>query len=208
MKRGIIPFVLISLIAIGSLVVVNQRNSTIDNRVFAALPETATPNPTMFTPGPVQEKSMDSPDGMETLTMESQEFEEYVRYTFFRSVEPEIEKQKIFTKDEEPSQNLSIPYNTWSPDNMFVFIKESGSPQDTYYVFFANGEKFLNGSSYLDMQKLFAEQVSGFTITEVTGWAAPNLLLVNTKTDDGEDKVSFWFDVPSQSFIQLGTYFY
>lgn len=190
-----------------SLAFLTQRNNKIDNRVFSALPDFPTSTPIIIIPGPIQTTSMDSPDGTRTLTMEKQQIKDYVKYSFFTSIKSETAKQIIFGKEEISSQNLSIPYNTWSPDNVYVFLKEFTPTINNYYVFYTSGNNFPDNSQFLNIQTLFAQKVSGYIIEDVTGWAAPNLLIVNTKANEGGNKVSFWFDVTSQSFIQLGTYF-
>ena len=130
------------------------------------------------------------------------------KHSFFTSIKPEETKQLIFRKEGVLSQNLSIPYNTWSPDNIYVFIKEATPTVNNYYVFFTSESSFSDSSQYLNIQSLFAEKVSDYIILDVTGWAAPNLLIVNAKENQSEKKVSFWFEVSSQSFLLLGTYFY
>ncbi len=103
--------------------------------------------------------------------------------------------------------NLSIPFNTWSPDTTYFFLKEKVTDDEDYLVFQSSGDLFANNIHALSVQQLFKEKVQGFVIGDVTGWADQTLLVVNTEAIDGGDKVSFWFDVPSQTFMQLGTYF-
>ena len=71
-----------------------------------------------------------------------------------------------------------------------------------------SGQPFSDNMSSLNIQELFVEKINGYNISDITGWAAPNLILVNAQAKEGDNKVSFWFDVTSQSFIQLGTYFH
>ena len=207
LKREFKTLFFIILATGASLVFLTHRSYKIDSRVFSALPDFPTPTPTLIMPGPIQEASMDSPDGTRTLTMEKQQIEDSVKYSFFTSVKSEKAKQLVFRKEEASFQSLSIPYNTWSPDNIYAFIKEASPVVNNYYVFFTSENSFPDGSPYLNIQSFFTKKVSGYSILEVTGWAAPNLLIINAKENEGEKKVSFWFDVPSQSFIQLGTYF-
>ena len=203
MKREV-KTILFIILAVGvSLGFFIHQNYKADTRVYSALPDLLTP-----APSPIQTTSMDSPDGTKTLTMEKQEIKDSARYSFFTSVKSENTKQTIFTKEVTSSQNLSIPYNAWSPDNVYIFLKEATPIENSYYVFFASGNNFSDNSQYLNIQTIFTKKIPGYTILDVTGWAAPNLLIVNTKEIQGEKKVSFWFDVASQSFLQLGTYFY
>lgn len=208
LKRELKTFFFIILATGVSLIFLTHRSYKIDNRAFSALPDFLTPVPTIFISGPIQVTSMDSPDGAKTLTMEKQQIKNSVKYSFFTSVKPEKTRLTIFTKEETSSQSLSIPYNAWSPDNVYFFLKETTSIVNNYYVFFASGNNFSDDSQHLDIQTMFAKKIPGYAILDVTGWAAPNLLIVNAKEIQGEKKVSFWFDVTSQSFTQLGTYFY
>ena len=208
LKQGFKILFFIALLASAVLAIFVYRDDKIDNRVFSALPGSITPTPRIFVPGPLQKEFMDSPDGTITLTMEKQELENLVKYTFYTGSQSEATRQFIFAKDEPSNQTLQIPYNTWSPDNVYLFLKEATPQTDNYYVFFSNGETFSDNSNYLNVQTLFSQNISGYTITDVTGWAAPNLLIVNARETQGENRVSFWFDVPGRSFIQLSTYFY
>ncbi|KKQ38162.1 MAG: hypothetical protein US54_C0016G0003 [Candidatus Roizmanbacteria bacterium GW2011_GWA2_37_7] len=198
---------IILLLIVGvSFVTFTKQQYSADTRVFADIPDSLTS--TIVVPGLIKTEFMDSPDGTETLTMERQEKGDKFRYSFFTSDTSKEAQQFIYTKELTLSYGqLSIPYNTWSPDNTYFFIKESTASQNNYYVFFASGENFSDYSQYLDIQRLFEEKIQGFTISDVTGWAAPTLLIINTQEQEGEQKVSFWFDVQTQSFTRLGTYF-
>ncbi len=147
--------------------------------------------------------SMDSPDGTRILTIEKKDN----FYTIFVTSNLDDKKVQIFKKEKINSSQLEIPYNTWSPDNVYFFLKEKTAAIDNYLVFQSSGEIFLNNLSYLSIQEPFKLNAPDYTIEEVTGWAAPNLIVVNTKQNDFDNKSSFWYEVPSQAFIQLGTYF-
>lgn len=182
------------------LFVMVNRNNNKNSPVFSAvIPAVVTPFPTEIPVGP-KISIMDSPEGSKTLTLESLENQGQTTYSLFISSKSEEQKQQIFTRQENNSQSLVIPFNTWSPDNTYVFLKEITPTSNDYLV-------FQNDAPPLSIQDLFAKKVPNYVIEDVTGWAAPNLLIINTKQIDGDSKVSFWFDVPSQSFIQLGTYF-
>jgi len=146
---------------------------------------------------------MDSPDGTRILTIEKKDN----FYTIFVTSNLDDKKVQIFKKEKINSSQLEIPYNTWSPDNVYFFLKEKNAAIDNYLVFQSSGEIFLNNLSYLSIQEPFKLNAPDYTIEEVTGWAAPNLIVVNTKQNDFDNKSSFWYEVPSQAFIQLGTYF-
>ena len=206
-RHSIKTFFFISLATAFMLFIMVQRNNNKNRSVFsAALPAVITPMPTDIPKGP-QISVMDSPEGSKTLTLENQERKELATYSLFVSTKHDEQRKQIFRKEEPSSQVLSIPFNTWSTDNVYVFLKEKTSSIDNYLVFQSSGNLFPNDLGYVSIQELFSKKVSGYTIEEVTGWAGPTSLIVNAKAVEGDNKVSFWFEVPSQSFIQLGTYF-
>lgn len=172
----------------------NKKNKTL---TISAAPPVVTPIEIETT------NSMDSPDGTKTLTIEKRDN----FYSIFVTSNSDSKKIQIFKKEKINSSQLEIPYNTWSPDNLYFFLKEKNATIDNYLVFQSSGELFFNNLPYLLIQEPFKINAPNFTIEEVTGWAAPNLIIVNTKQNDSDSKVSFWYEVPSQAFIQLGTYF-
>jgi hypothetical protein len=149
---------------------------------------------------------MDSPEGSKTLEVERVESTGLPLHSIFVTSKSDGVSRKIINAD-TTYQNLTIPFNTWSPDTTYFFLTETTSDFRDFLVFQSSGDSFSEIVPSLSVQQLFKEKVQGFVIEDVTGWADPTLLVVNTKAIDGDDKVSFWFDVPSQTFIQLGTYF-
>ncbi len=172
----------------------NKKNKTL---TISAAPPVVTPIEIETT------NSMDSPDGTKTLTIEKRNN----FYIIFVISNEDNKKVQIFKKEKINSSQLEIPYNAWSPDNFYFYLKEKNAAVDNYLVFQSSGELFFNNLSYLTLQEPFKINIPNFTIKEATGWATPNLIIVNTEENDSGYKASFWFEVPSQSFIQLGTYF-
>ena len=189
----------ITVIAIVALFVMVQLN----NKKSQPIITSAAPAVTAPVPTELLSSNMDSPDGSRTLTLEKKG----MSYSLFISSKSEGQKVQIYKKEEVDSHKLEIPYNTWSPDNVYVFLKEKTPAIDNYLVFQSSGNLFSNGLSYVTVQELFKKNMPDYIIEDITGWAAPNLLIVNAKLISDDKKVSFWFDVPSQSFTQLGTYF-
>lgn len=212
MKKSNILFITIVFVMLATslgLALVVRQDQVTETRVFAENVATLAPRPTPVVPSPVQTEEMDSPDGTQTLTMNFQQTGNRRRYSFFTSSKEETSDQTlIFSQESSADKTLSIPFNTWSPDNTYLFLEESSVDGTDFLVFSTEGKPFDAGDQYLDVQALFAEKVEGYSILEVTGWAAPNLLLVNAQASEGDQKVSFWFDVTSQSFIRLSTYFF
>jgi len=188
-----------------------KNNNKVNQYVYSeTIPDLSLPSPTL-TPAPVAQIEttvMDSPDGTKTLLMKKKRAVGIFTYSIFVSDKPGGLEKSIYKKTENTTHKIIFPYNAWSPDNIHFFLRDSTPDRDGYYVFPASGQPFAGNTPFIDIQKLFLEKVTRYTLADVTGWAAPNLLIVNTKTPEGEQGPSFWFDVPNQSFIQLSTRFY
>lgn len=192
MNKSFSIFFFTSLLAAGALFIMvgktqPRENSTPEAKMPIVIASTQTVS------------TMDSPEGSKTLTLEGD--------SLFVSVKDSPEKQLLYKKKLESSELLEIPFNTWAPDNVYVFLKDKKLNENDYLVFQILGETFPEEAAFLSIQDLFNKKIQGYIIEDVTGWAAPNLLIVNAKLIEGDNKVSFWFDIPSQSFTQLGTYF-
>lgn len=208
LRHNLEMFFIITLGTALSLFVLVQRNNYRNQTSFslsAIVPTTALIAPTGAT-YPLQTSSMGSPDGGMNLTMNSQKGKDATKYTFFTST-PEGLDQNIFAKQLDESGSLAIPYNTWSPDNKYVFLKELTTSLPNYYVLNSDGSPLAGGVKYVNIQELFSAKQPDYTIVEVTGWADPNLIIVNAKSNKENRVVSFWFEVSGQSFLQLSTYF-
>ena len=147
--------------------------------------------------------SMDSPDGSKTLTLEKKG----QLLTIFTLSKTDNKRTPVYKEETVGSDKLEIPYNSWSPDNAYFFLKEKNPEYNNYFVFQSTGGLFPNNLPYVSIQELFNQNAPDYLIEDVTGWGGINLIVINTKNKTDNRKVSFWFDVPSQSFIQLGTYF-
>ena len=108
--------------------------------------------------------------------------------------------QHVFTGALESGQTANIPFNTWSPNNAYFFLKLSGTGADQYLVFKTSGEPF-GEDPFLNVTSLFTEKGIDHQLRDVTGWAANGLLLVQTESP------SYWFEVASHRFIILSTQF-
>lgn len=128
-------------------------------------------------------------------------------YTFYTSDGEDNNKQLVFSKILDTTSSMTIPFNTWSPDNKHFFIVERGTAEDKVFVFNAGGEPFEGGQKYLDLTDPYKKSGNTNKFEEATGWAAPGLVIFNTTTPDGVRGPSFWFEVPSRAIIQLGLQF-
>lgn len=134
--------------------------------------------------------SQGSPDGKETLTMTSTKGADSTTYNF-------VSDNISYTRIVNNQTVVSIPFNTWSTNDKYAFIKEAGQTQTNYWVL----PMGINLTDY------FNQKLPNYQLTDVTGWAADNLLIVNTNKSDGSIGPSFWFDTNTKSFIQLSTRF-
>jgi hypothetical protein len=216
LKKEKITIFFIILGTVLSLLILSQHNNKVNQSVFSqtipSLPTatptlTLTPIPTAIPPAPIETTKMDSPDGSKTLIMQKQPTASTTDYSFLISNQSDNSEKSVLTKKENAANNITIPYNSWSPDNVYFFLKESTPGLTNYYVSHTSGQTFPGNSQSINIQDLFVKKITQYTLAEITGWAAPNLLIVNTKTTQGEQGPSFWFDLPSQSFIQLSTRF-
>ena len=163
--------------------------------VFAPTP---TPTPSNL-PVITQTNSVDSPDSQESVILEKITKEGENNYSLYVLNKEDSYKTFIFTKKADANYDIIIPFNTWSPDNRYVFIIE---PHKTFSVWDTKGE----GQSS-NVSELFKAKYEDLILADITGWAAPDLLIVNTKTEAGDIGPSLWFDVKSESFIKLSTRF-
>ena len=206
-KQGIkIASVILLAASLVLIMSIKQRDDARISHSFPPIPVAAIVSPTIMPPPQVQVFQMDSPEGSKTLEVERVESTGLPLHSIFVTSKSDGVSHKIITTD-TTYHNLTIPFNSWSPDTVYFFLKEINTNEGDFLVFQSSGEPFSDEALSLSVQQLFKEKVDDYTIEDVTGWADPTLLVVNTKAIDGDDKVSFWFDVPSQTFIQLGTYF-
>lgn len=98
--------------------------------------------------------------------------------------------------------SFETPFNSWSPDDKQLFIQRNSGGESNYYVFNADGSSFKDGQKFLNVKDYWSEK-NKFRIKTITGWAAKDLLVVKTLTDDGRDGPSYWFVISSRKFMQL-----
>lgn len=138
-------------------------------------------------------------DASKKLIMSEEKTDEGATYTFFVTDENGKNRKLLFTAIGEA---MSIPRNSWAPNDTYVFIKRS-EPSVTFLVFNASGELFGTGEKYLDIAALFAGKQPELVFADATGWDGAGLVHVTSTTKAGTKGPSFWFDVASKSFLQL-----
>lgn len=104
----------------------------------------------------------------------------------------------LFEKKATLGETMSLPLNAWSPNNKHLFIEDHIGSRIDYLVFNANAALFPNGDKYLNATDLFNQKVKNYNLKAITGWDDP--VLMSVRTINGPH---FWFDITTQSFIQL-----
>lgn len=169
--------------------------------------KTQTPALTTTAASSDQETTVDSPDAKLTLSMLEQKSKDSATYLFFVKNNETGAKNQIFSKTVGLNETLFIPHNTWSPDYKYIFLKEGSPTQSRYFVLTSAGSPLTKDSQTVEIAELFAKKYPDYKITDVTGWAAPTLIILNTSKGNGTEGPSFWFEVPSGAFVQLSSHF-
>ena len=145
-----------------------------------------------------------NPDGTYDLTLNARHENDSVAYALHYSQNDLDTKNSLFETTLTGDGQLSIPFNTWSPDNKYVFLKQTQQLDRDYLVFPVSN---VGVTSPIRIRELFAAKYPDYLIKEITGWAAPGLLIINSVTVNGESGPSFWFAPSSLSFTRLSTKF-
>lgn len=147
-----------------------------------------------------------SPDGKWAVTMKEEKGKETVSYRFFVTG-PDVSNKELFAKALPVGSSMSIPANTFSPDDKYLFLKETGLGETSYLVFKTSGDVMSADEQNVDFAPLFTAKHENYKITEATGWGGMNLIVFNTDKASGGVGPSFWYEVPSGAFIQLSNRF-
>ena len=161
--------------------------------------------PTVTSIPKVDFASQTTPDGTKILSMTRTQNSDKT-YTYIFSVEDESgdNKKQIYTVTIPVSENMSVPFNAWSPDNQYLFIQKN---TDNALVFKASGESITDGQLFFDIKDSFEEKVTTVLPRAITGWAADRLIIVNTFKTDSSIGPSYWFEVPSKAVVKLSSLF-
>jgi len=207
---------LLAISAIAGIVFAAYFNHKPNTRYSFSLPvmeaqdSTLTPVPSdvpVFTPE-VETFSQGSPDGTKKLTMTVTANKDASKtYAFTTSDAANTSQKSIYTTTLPNAENMGIPFNTWSPDNNYVFLQQNAATSSGAIVMKANGEPLTEGQPYFEVVALFNAHDTGDTYQETTGWASETLLIINTTRPDGTKGPSYWLEIPSKAIIQLSTQF-
>lgn len=192
-----LPVIVFAFLFLVAYLFVKSNQEVVDNSKNLVLP---TPTPK------IESNEVHSEDGTLKVSLDlyTQQNKLPVVYIYTSDVLG-ANKKLLFSKSLEAGENISLPPNSWSPDNNFLFISDWKSNNPGALVFKASGEQFANGEPYLDISSLFAQQKRAITIRDITGWDSPTLIHVQTWEDPSTKGPNFWFDVESKAFLQLAS---
>jgi len=208
----IIAFCLtVSALCLGFILYSNRERpketSSYTQEVFLPVTKDNSYSPPVVKADELLETMVGSPDGKLSLKMREEKGETDTTYSFMIMDLVKGSEKEIFWKKVPLGTTLSIPLNTFSPDDKYIFLKETGEGGIGYLLLSASGTPLDKDALTLEISGLFLDKYPDYIITDVTGWGGVNLIVINTDKSDGGTGPSFWFDVSSHSFIQLSTRF-
>lgn len=152
-----------------------------------------TPVPTVIT----------ASDGKMSLTLKTTKLDEKTKYSVILTDIKSGKTTELYYENLDSASSITIPENTFAPDDKYIFIKKNSATQKEYIVLSTSGKNFKNEQKTVEISSLFNDKYEDYKITDITGWAAPDLIIVNTDTTEGKTGPSFWFDTNSFSFTRL-----
>lgn len=165
------------------------------------------PTPTVTVAPKPQISSQISPDGEEKITLTVTKNNDLSKtYTFVTSKADDTDPHTVYTATYN-NDSMSIPFNTWSPDNKYVFINLNKSENSDAIVMRADGDPITSTEATISAALTFKARNIPNLYEETTGWASDILLIVNTKKPDTGEKRSYWLEIPSKAIIPLSTQF-
>lgn len=149
-----------------------------------------------------------APDGKQTLIVKAVMEKDGINETFSISMNDGTPPTEIYQKKLTEGDVISVPANTFSPDDKYIFLKEDNSGSLSYFVLRTDGKDMTTNSHITEFLSLFYQKYpDSFKVTDVTGWGGMTLIVVNTNNADGSIGPSFWYNVATRSFIRLNDRF-
>lgn len=109
----------------------------------------------------------------------------------------------LFTDTIDASKKYVTPFNSFAPDDKKLFIELDENGLKNYFVFNVDGSAFKDGSKFIDIRKAWLDSKNKSILTEATGWADKDLVIVKTNNADGTQGFNYWFVVGTRKFLQL-----
>lgn len=205
-KLELEAIVLVIIAVVVSAVVVVYRN--IFQSQFSIAPDAPVAQVSVKVVAPkITTSSQISPDGTKTVIMEATQSADMTTYNISTVDEDNQSEILVFTQTLKPSDTMTIPFNTWSPNDKYFFVQQKVDDNKSIFVFKADGAEFEPGVTYLDVTDLFKKADTGNNFSEATGWASDTLIIINTIMSDNTKGPSYWFEVPSKAIIRLSSEF-
>jgi hypothetical protein len=113
----------------------------------------------------------------------------------------------LFTQTLGANETITLPFNAWEPQNRYFFIQENLGSGAQVLVFKADGTPFADGEEYLNLTAAYDKFGSPYTYDAATGWAGYDLIVINTKAEDGTQGASYWYELPYGTLLPLSTKF-
>jgi hypothetical protein len=200
-------FFLVAMVAAGSLFFV-MRNNNHQPQFNIASGNSSVSSQAEVVSSEVTISSQISPDGAKKVIMKATEnSDNTVVYDFSTANGNGANEKNIFTKTLNFPSEMTIPFNTWSPDNQYFFVEQKAENNKNVLVFKSDGSQFAGQEIYLDAVDLFNQANTGYAFAEATGWASESLIIINTTGADNKKGPSYWLEMPSKAIIQLSTEF-
>lgn len=164
---------------------------------------TTTPKPTISFQPTTTTDSQISPDGTHKVVLKTLQNQDLTK-TYEVSVN---DSPAFYTKTLGANESITLPFNAWEPQNNYFFIQENLGSGPKILVFTADGSPFGDGQPYRDLSAAFASYGSPDAYDAATGWAGYDVIVINTKAEDGTQGTSYWYELPYGSVIPLATKF-
>jgi hypothetical protein len=170
--------------------------------VAQSLPTTP-PTPTISFQQTTTTDSQISPDGTHKVVLKTIQNQD-----LSKTYEVSVDDGSVFyTKTLGANETITLPFNSWEPQNRYFFIQENLGGGPKILVFTADGSAFGDGEPYLDLTDAYSKLGSSYSYDAATGWAGYNIIVINTKAEDGSQGTSYWYELPYGSLIPLATKF-
>ncbi|KKQ42505.1 MAG: hypothetical protein US59_C0008G0024 [Candidatus Levybacteria bacterium GW2011_GWB1_37_8] len=142
-------FLLISIVVVGSLYFAIQKNNHQPQFSFASGISPVSAPAEIISPKITVAQQI-SPDGEKKVIMKVTENSDNTKTHDLSTADENGANEKfVFTKILDSSKSMSIPFNTWSPDDKYFFIQENAGENKSIFVFKATGESlFPIGSKF------------------------------------------------------------
>ena len=147
-----------------------------------------------------------SPDGKNKITMQTETSELGVKYSIYLA-NAKSEETLVYVATVPSTDTLSLPFNAFSPENKFIFIKHTSEDSVKYLSIPITKSFEVESSNAANVSELFSAAHPEYAITDVTGWGGISLLIVNTDKVGGGVGPSFWYEAPTGRFYKLSTRF-